>query len=1080
MVIFKRAISFILALSAALIAARVWGVTAFASTWLYYTTTNPESAERNYNDGLEFYGIGDSPTFTNNGMVNIKEMFSMYNFAFQNNGTLIFSGSKSSSDFFVGTSSSFINDGIVQITGVYNFGAQENESFINNGTLYLEDIASFNSDGFVNNGTVVVPDDNEIFRSFIESKLNGKGDGQVFTATEFESKVVRYILKYEGLNCDNYWDFDNSQNPTTYEYAAANPGDVTLADPTLPGYEFLGWTGLDVTDPTKNFTFSSNVQQDVTVTAHWKKIVYNITYDLDGGAFYYPDRVNHTYSRGDCPSLALAYKTGYTFTGWVDADDPDEKLLGSGSEYYYLPPSTLGDKRFKAKYIANTDTRYKATCYYENLSGGYDKTEYLFAGQTNETALITPDLYGKDGFTYDSENAQNVLSGVIAADSSLELKLYFKRNTYTITYKSQDGSQTLYTAERKYGEKVGAYKGEIPTKTSDDDLYTFRFDNWAKDEPNRDFGYDMSDVPVSENVTYYAAFKAVRDTSVVIVKWLTDECEGFKSYPEEARIKAGSDYTVSLELENENYYVGTPRWSLGFKMAHVYWYDVETGEHGVDYTMEKDSFDEPVTITIPNIKQDIYIKLVAHYHEEHDFSETDDTIIKNGNCVTDSVVRHFCYKCGKTYDETVSADGHKPGETFEKDEVTHWKICAICEEKIEKAVHTPDSGVVTHEPTHNSTGTKTYTCTVCGYVTKRETLAVIPHSAEGGWESDTIDHFKLCSCGERMETAKHTPDHGTITVEPTYTTEGRIEYRCTVCARLMGEGSVAPLGHKVEAEWQNDLSAHWHNCECGEIHDFGEHVSDGGVVITERTYTDWGETVYSCEICGYLLSTVKQPPLSHKGITVDCEWEKDESGHWIAGCGCGEIHEFAPHTSDNGTITLYPTYEAGGAKEYRCTICGYLLKTEDIPALARPSAPITPNVPSRPSSVTDRPDQAEPSEPDLSETDEPTEPDRPEASGADRPETPESDAPSTKDETDQSDEKDKASAVDGDTSETDRSESGTTTEDKSDESVTTTNESAANAVSIRDDNPATGVAGACPSLVLLLITVVFATGRKKK
>jgi len=339
--------------------------------------------------------------------------------------------------------------------------------------------------------------------------------------------------------------------------------------------------------------------------------------------------------------------------------------------------------------------------------------------------------------------------------------------------------------------------------------------------------------------------------------------------------------------------------------------------------------------------------LKAQYHDEHDYSPEYDTVISNGNCTTDSVIRHFCYKCGKTEDETISADGHVTNGPFITDDISHWKICSVCGNKVDMNIHSPNNGEVTLEPTHRSTGTKTYTCTVCGHVTKREILEMIPHTAEGDWQSGANTHYKVCSCGEKLEESPHSPDNGTVTLEPTYDNEGKREYHCTVCGYLTGEAAIAPLGHNVENEWQREVSGHWKNCECGERHEFGEHISDGGVFTHEPTYMEWGERVFSCTVCGYVMSIETIPPLSHK---PDSEWSFDENGHWKNGCGCGEIHDFSHHTSDTGTVTKYPTATEEGEKEYRCTVCGYLMNTETIPATGTPTTPvIPPSVPSIPS-----------------------------------------------------------------------------------------------------------------------------------
>lgn len=862
----KRFFAFFTALAISLTSSGIWSTRVYAATVYTQNISNPSVSSnqtvtssfiRNYTKGISIYA--SSPlTFKNDGAVNVSGgSFQMTNtVTFENNGTFTFTGD--SDTFSLGNQGSFVNNGTAAIKGVYNFGAQNGTSFINNGTLYLEDISNTNLTGFVNNGVIIIPDDAK--NSKLHLALEGKNgeNGRIYTQTDFENRKLRYPINYEGLSADGYYDYNNP-NPADYEWAAADPQNVTLADPTLGGYEFLGWTGLDITEPTKSFTFSSAVCQEVTVTANWKPIVYTITYELDGGSFSDTQTPPEEYTRGDQNGIPSPSKTGYTFNGWIDTDS-GEPVSTASDRFYYMPPSTLGDKTYKASFIANSDTQYKVLCYYRNIDGTYAEKAYLLTGETGAQVSVSSEDYDKEGFSFDKDHSDSVLSGAIRADNSLELKLYFNRNQYTVTFKSQDGGETLWTTTKYYDEKVGEYGGEIPSKVSDNDLYTYVFDNWAREEPNRDFGYAVNDVVVSEEITFYAAFKSVRDESAVVIKWV--EYDGFNAPAQtEIRLGKGADYTADLWLKDKKYCVGTREWTLGFQEAHIYWYDVETGEHGVDYSIDKESYEAPVVLKIPNVQHDVIIKVKARYHEEHDFSEADDTIVQNGNCVTDSVIRHFCYKCGYTEDETVSTDRHKPGSTFEKDEVSHWKVCGICKGKLEMTVHTPDAGVITHEPTHNSTGTKTYTCTVCGYVTGRETLEMIPHAPEGDWQHNAKTHYKTCSCGAILEETPHTPDTGTMILEPTYNIEGKTEYRCTVCGYLIGEVSIAPLGHNVDDEWQSELSGHWRECECGEKHNFGEHISNGGLVTIKPTYNSWGERVFSCTVCGYVLRTETIHPL---------------------------------------------------------------------------------------------------------------------------------------------------------------------------------------------------------------------------
>lgn len=798
---------FIIALAIALTSSGVWGMSVYAAKIYTQNISNPSvstnqivtsSFIRNYTKGISIYA-SSSLTFTNDGGVNVNGgSFTMSNeVLFENNGTFTFTGTNNT--FSLGNQGTFVNNGTATITNVYNFGIPSGASFVNNGTLHLENIAYPNLDGFVNNGIIIIPDNAK--NSYLHLALEGKNgeNGQVYTQSDYENRKLRYLINYE-LNSNGY-TANNDQNPTTYEWAAADPQDVTLADPSLDGFEFLGWTGLDVTEPAKNFTFSSSICSDVTVTAHWQPIVYTIAYDLDGGSFSVGQTPPAEYTRGDQKAIPSPYKNGYMFNGWIDTNS-NEQVSTADEKFFYMPPSTLGDKTYKASYIANSETRYKVICCYQNIDGiTYEHETFLFTGETDTPVSVSGDTYAKEGFTFDAAYSGNVTSGEIKADNSLELKLYFTRNKYTVTFKSQDGSETLWTTEKYYDEKVGGYGGDIPLKVSDDDLYTYVFDNWSREEPNRDFGYDISDVAVSENITFYAAFEKVRDESVVIIKW--QEYDGFNAPAQtEIRLARGADYTAQLQLTNENYYIGTKEWNLGFKEAHIYWYDPQSGEHGIDYTVDKENFEAPVTLTIPNVQHDTFITVKAHYHDEHDYSPAYDTIMQNGNCTADSIIRHFCYKCGKTYDETIPAGGHITNTAFETDAVSHWKTCTICNEVLGLETHAPDTGTVTHEPTHTSTGTKTYVCTVCGYVTGREVLPMVPHTPEGGWQSNAKVHYKICSCGEILEATPHIPDSGTVTLEPTYDTWGERVFSCTVCGYVLRTETIPALEEDSETPFE--------------------------------------------------------------------------------------------------------------------------------------------------------------------------------------------------------------------------------------------------------------------------------------
>lgn len=85
---------------------------------------------------------------------------------------------------------------------------------------------------------------------------------------------------------------------------------------------------------------------------------------------------------------------------------------------------------------------------------------------------------------------------------------------YTITWKSQDGTETYETDENVPAESQPSYDGAAPTK-SPDAQYTYTFAGWAT-EADQESGTQAGDLPpVTDDAVYYAAFsKTPREYTV--------------------------------------------------------------------------------------------------------------------------------------------------------------------------------------------------------------------------------------------------------------------------------------------------------------------------------------------------------------------------------------------------------------------------------------------------------------------------------------------------------------------------------------------------------------------------------------
>lgn len=246
-------------------------------------------------------------------------------------------------------------------------------------------------------------------------------------------------------------------------------------------------------------------------------------------------------------------------------------------------------------------------------------------------------------------------------------------------------------------------------------------------------------------------------------------------------------------------------------------------------------------------------------------------------CTTDGVKAHYECECGKLFadDQAVTevtleslkiAAHHTYGTDWESDnDDDHYHVCFVCSDKADVTPHSYDSGMITTPATETTEGVKTYTCSVCHH-TKTETVPKLSHthSLSVDYSKDETGHWHTCSgCTEKVDFEAHTEDSGTVTVQPTETTEGIRVYSCTVCGYVIRTETVPALNsehtHSYGTAWKYDSTNHWHECSCGEKTDISQHISNGGVITVPPTATTAGVRVYSCYICGYAFRTETIP-----------------------------------------------------------------------------------------------------------------------------------------------------------------------------------------------------------------------------
>ena len=180
-------------------------------------------------------------------------------------------------------------------------------------------------------------------------------------------------------------------NPATYTIETES---FVLNNPTKEGYDFQGWMGTDLTEPTKQVTVAKGSNDNRSYVAQWSPIGYTISYDLAGGELAEGVTNPETYTIEDAITLKNPTRKGYIFAGWsgtgIDGASTEVTIpAGSQLERSYTATWTLieytisydlnggtwgGDNPNPIKYTIETETFYLknpryATHYFKGWTG---------------------------------------------------------------------------------------------------------------------------------------------------------------------------------------------------------------------------------------------------------------------------------------------------------------------------------------------------------------------------------------------------------------------------------------------------------------------------------------------------------------------------------------------------------------------------------------------------------------------------------------------------------------------------------------------------------------------------------------
>lgn len=235
----------------------------------------------------------------------------------------------------------------------------------------------------------------------------------------------------------------------THEGTTDSVVTIDFADPEEARIWKMEGFSLDPVKSQESDNYSGKIKPDGTLTLklYYSRDTYKIQYSkgddelitgeppANSNEYKYEERINLQTGAG-------LVKAGYTFAGWTDGKTKagsDLKVFSVSLKYTMIAPTDeLGDKidtlTFTAKFIPNSNTHYTV----KHILAADDSVlkEQLLSGQTDSevTAIALVPGYKKLAGYAASNGKEYLEKGIVAADESLVLAIYYEIVDYTVTF----------------------------------------------------------------------------------------------------------------------------------------------------------------------------------------------------------------------------------------------------------------------------------------------------------------------------------------------------------------------------------------------------------------------------------------------------------------------------------------------------------------------------------------------------------------------------------------------------------------------------------------------------------------------
>lgn len=365
--------------------------------------------------------------------------------------------------------------------------------------------------------------------------VNNITENKNYTVTYYPANVGFTVNHYLQNVADNNYTLDKTEHVGGYTESEVG-GDLAKAYP--------GFAALLYNTKAKVAADGSTV-----VEIYYDRNYYMMSFNLDGGYGVEP-----IYARyGASVKVENPTKPGYTFNGWeptVPTTVPAENTT------------------YKAKWKVDDSVNYRVQYWQENANDdGFSYESSVQKKAAPGTVITAANDKNYTGFHYDHTDGATV-----AADGSSVVNVYYKRNTYTLTFKVNEGfifDNWVTKAEFrniKYGADTSPWWNQAPsgylwyTTSSGSTFYTA-----APDMPNSNLTIYGKKSSGMSTIHYYEKGTATSikpDLKVQISEW---------SFTDEDYIEIPGFKYDSNKVQGNNYYLYYTRnsYKLEFNSANV-------------------------------------------------------------------------------------------------------------------------------------------------------------------------------------------------------------------------------------------------------------------------------------------------------------------------------------------------------------------------------------------------------------------------------------------------------------------------------------------------------------------------------